>query len=118
MARKNSFTKIKFEEQIQQDLNLFFRRNITDPRLQMLTITKVELSPDKSWVKVYWDSFDKLRRAEIIKGLEGVSGKLRAMLSQSLKVRHTPILQFIFDSQYEDEQNITMLLKSDNGNEE
>lgn len=113
MAGRNKVSKIKFEEKILNDLNAILRKDIADPRLRLVSITKVKLSPDFSVAEVYWDTFDASKRGTIKKALTGVTGKLRAKLSQVLNVRHTPELQLFYDSQFEDEQKIQGLLNEE-----
>lgn len=94
------------------------RREISDPRLSMISITKVELNKDFSQAKIYWDTFDSSKRGDVKKAIDGVSKKMRSLLAKNLDVRHTPELFFIYDSQFEDEMKITQLLKNASTNEE
>ena len=68
--------------------------------------------------KVYWDTFDSSKRGDAKKAIEGLAGKMRSLLAKNLDVRHTPILEFYYDSQFEDEMKITQLLKDATSNEE
>jgi len=121
MARQkksNANPKETYQERIQNELNIVLRREIADPRLNLCTVTRVELNPDYSVASVYWDTFDASKRGDIKKAIEGVSGRLRSILAKNLQVRHTPVLNFIYDSQFEDEMKITELLKSTQENDE
>jgi ribosome-binding factor A len=121
MARKGSqsFNKEKFEGRIKEELNLFLRQNMGDPRLTFVSITKVELNPDYSVAKFYYDTFDSSSVGDVTTAITGLVGKMRKHLSQKLKVRHTPTLKAIYDSQFEDEMKITQLLEATaNGQEE
>ena len=93
------------------------RRDIADPRLVMASITRVELTADYSQAKVYWDTFDANKRGDIKKAMEGVAPALRSILAKELNVRHTPELQFFYDSQFEDERKIEEILASDSESE-
>lgn len=112
MARGQSSNKTNYEENIKNGINMALRREIADPRLTMVSITRVELTQDYSEAKVYWDTFDPSKRGDIKKAIEGTSSKLRSILATNLKVRHTPRLTFFYDSQYEDEKTIQDLLSS------
>lgn len=121
MARQkksNANPKETYQERIQNELNIVLRREIADPRLNLCTVTRVELNPDYSVASVYWDTFDSSKRGDIKKAIEGVVGKLRSILAKNLQVRHTPVLTFIYDSQFEDEMKITELLNSTQNNDE
>lgn len=110
MARKQGHNKSTYEERIKDELNMTLRRDISDPRLVFASITRVELIDDYSIAKVYWDTFDASKRGDIKKAFEGVSSKLRSVLARELKVRHTPIIELYYDSQFDDEKKIEDLL--------
>ena len=113
MARGKSNTGIKFEDQLRDQITVILRQHISDPKLQFVSITKVELSPEKSWAKVYWDTFDSNKRGDVKKALEGAVGTIKTYLSKSLKVRVIPQLKFEYDSSFESENEIDQLLKSE-----
>lgn len=113
MARKKNHNKIIFEEKIKDQLNVSLRRDLADPRLVMASITRVELTADYSQAKVFWDTFDSDKRGDIKKAMDGVKGALRKILASELKVRHTPELFLLYDSQFEDERKIEEILASE-----
>ena len=111
-------SKDLFQDKIRNEISLMLRREIADPRLTMISITRVELNQDYSVAKVYWDTFDASKRGDAKKAIDGLTGKMRSLLAKNLDVRHTPILEFFYDSQFEDELKITQLLKDATSNEE
>lgn len=110
---KSTFKKEKFEERILLELNSALRSEFSDSRLQFASFTKVELNTDYSEAIVYWDTFDASKRGDIKKAIDGIRGKLRAVLSSKLQVRHTPNLTIKYDSQYESQKSIEELLSSE-----
>lgn len=116
-SRGNKFSKQKFEERIKNEINLIFRKDLKDPRLQFVTVTHVDLANDYSLAKVYWDSFQTEKKDEIALSLKGLVGRVKTSLARSMEVRHIPELKFFYNSQFEDELKITQLLKNDNGQE-
>lgn len=112
MSRKGAaHSKPKFEERIKNEINSFLRSELSDPRVVMTSVTRVELNQDYSVATVYWDTFDSARRGDAKGAIESARGRLRSLLAKTLKVRHTPELNFVYDSQFEDERNIERLLK-------
>lgn len=111
-GRGNPHSKLKYEELVKNAINSSLRRDMADPRLTFVTITKVELSEDYANAKVWWDTFDSGKRGEITEAISAVKGRLRTVLASRLDVRHVPELHFVYDSQYEDEQRIDKILKS------
>ncbi len=113
MAKKQSFSKEKYQEKILHEINALLRKDFQDPRLIAVTVTSVILSSDYSVAKVFWDTFDPSKRGECKKAIEGTSGKMRSKLAKILNVRHTPEIKFLYDSQFEDENKILDLIKKE-----
>ncbi len=114
-GRGNSHSKLKYEELVKNAINSALRRDVNDPRMTFVSITKVELSEDYANAKVWWDTFDSSKRGEIKEAIDHLKGRLRTILASRLEVRHVPELHFVYDSQYEDEQRIDQLLKGKSG---
>lgn len=107
---KEGDKKSKFQDRILGELNVLLRGSLSDSRLQFASFTKVELNNDFSEAKVYWDTFDQSKREDIGKAMNAAKSKLRSLLASNLKVRHTPSLTMVYDSQFESEQEILKLL--------
>ena len=117
MARKQGHNRSNFEDKLKNEINLQLRKTIADPRLTMVSVTRVVLNNDYSLAKVYWDTYDPTKRGDIKIAFDGVTSKLRGVLAKTLQVRHTPRIEFFYDSQFEDERNIESLL-GDSSNED
>lgn len=88
----------RINEEIQKELSALIR-GLKDPRVQdtMISITRVETTPDLRWAKVYVSFLQEDRAAEAMKGLKSASGYLRRELGHSLNLRYTPELQWTLD---------------------
>ncbi len=87
-------------EQIRSELDLLLRQETSDPRVGLLTLTRVKLSPDLGAAIVFWsplaiESVDDLD--EIAAGLESALGFLRGRLAKRLSLRRMPTLSFRYD---------------------
>ncbi|NIM05692.1 MAG: 30S ribosome-binding factor RbfA [Armatimonadetes bacterium] len=89
--------------QRQQRLNRLFReeisdlllRHLKDPRLKMITITEVQVSPDLTQATVYVSTMDDAEsRKEKLEGLDSAAGHIRSQLGKRLKLKRIPVLQF------------------------
>jgi len=100
------------QDKIMNQVNSILR-NLSDVRLQFVSVTKVELNNDYSQAKLYWDTFDSSKRGDAKKALESVVGKVRTLLAAALKLRHVPSLLFCYDSQFEEESKIVDILKEE-----
>ncbi len=85
----------RINEEIQKELaNLL--RSVKDPRVQdtMISITRVETTPDLRFAKVCVSFLQDQKAKEALKGLKSASGYLRRELGHALNLRHTPELQW------------------------
>lgn len=88
----------RINEEIQKELSDLIR-NLKDPRIQntMISITRVETTPDLRYTKVYVSFLQEERAADALKGLQSASGYLRRELGQSLNLRYTPRIMWALD---------------------
>ena len=74
-------------------------RELKDPRVSgtMISITRVETTPDLRFAKIYVSFLEEDKAKEAIKGLKSASGYLRRELGRVLNLRYTPELQWSVD---------------------
>lgn len=85
-------------EQIQVILSELSRRELSDPRLQGLTITQVTIDRELQYADVYVNALgDESRRSDVLAALKKASGFLRHELSSQMQVRTVPQLHFHWD---------------------
>ena len=83
-------------DQIQRDLAELIARELKDPRVGMVTIQSVEVTPDYAHAKVFFSLLtgDPEEAAE---GLTAAAGFLRNGLFKRLHIHTVPTLHFVFD---------------------
>ena len=88
----------RINEEIQKELAGLLR-NLKDPRVNatMISITRVETTPDLRYAKVYASFLDESKAADALKGLKSAAGYLRRELGQALQLRYTPELVWALD---------------------
>ena len=82
-----------------------------DEILKSVTITGCKVSRDLSYAKVYFTSLSKLDRKILLKEVNEASSFIRGELAQRLDLRHTPILEFVYDESFEYASNIENIIK-------
>ena len=86
----------KVADQIQRDLTELIARELKDPRVGMVTIQGVEVTPDYAHAKVYFSVLQGSAE-ECAVGLNQAAGFLRAGLFKRLHIHTVPTLHFLFD---------------------
>ena len=85
-------------EEIQKELSSLLR-TVKDPRVQdvMISITRVETTPDLRYTKVYVSVLQEDKADEAMKGLKSAAGFLRRQLGTNLRLRHCPEIVWSLD---------------------
>jgi ribosome-binding factor A len=88
--------------QIQQTLSTLIQLELKDPRIKLITVSKVKLSNDMNHAKIYISTLGDItniqKTVEILNG--AASGYLRHSLAKSLQLRVTPALRFYADESF------------------
>ena len=92
---------------------LFLEAALDDPKLHSVTITRVELSPDKGHCTVFFytpdgkEAFEK----ELLPIVEQYKISLRKALAARIQSRYVPKLSFAFDAQLEKQLRVEELIE-------
>jgi ribosome-binding factor A len=98
-------------EQIRQTLSQLIARDVHDPGVGFVTLTRVTVSPDLQVARVYYTQMgDDRQRRETARALERARPFLRHALSQRVRLRRAPDLQFQFDESVENQERIERIL--------
>jgi ribosome-binding factor A len=101
----------RIAEQVQRELSGIIRLELNDPRVGMMTITDVEVTPDHAYATIYFTLLEgELRSDETAAGLQHAGGFLRSRLAQRLKLRSVPHLQFRYDASVERGMRLSSLI--------
>ena len=88
----------RINEEIQKEMASLLR-TVKDPRVQdtMISITRVETTPDLRYTKVYVSFLQEDRAKDALAGLKSAAGYLRRELGRALNLRYTPELAWELD---------------------
>lgn len=101
----------RIAEQIQRELAQLIRLRIGDPRIGMVTITDVDVSPDHKHAKVFFTAIANAEQlSEIGSGLQHAAGFLRSELARRVKLRAIPDLHFAHDASVERGAHLSKLI--------
>jgi ribosome-binding factor A len=102
----------KLGDLIQRELSELLQRELRDPRVGMITITGVDVSPDFSHAKVFFTVLEKQRLEDAREGLRRAAGFLRSRLARRIKLYTTPELRFEYDESVERGDRLSRLINS------
>jgi len=101
----------RVSELVHVHLSNLLERKIKDPRLDMITITDVVVTPDASRANVYYSALGgEEAQEDAQEGLESAAGYLRRELGRELRLRNIPELVFHYDRSVERGERISAIL--------
>jgi ribosome-binding factor A len=91
---------LRVADQIQRDLAEIIAFELKDPRVGMITITEVQVTPDYAHAKVFFTMLSDERDAinNTVAGLSKAAGFIRSQLGRRLTIHTLPELHFLYDT--------------------
>jgi ribosome-binding factor A len=109
-VKKKSGRPQKLGDLIQRELSDLVQHELRDPRVGMITLTSVDVSPDLSHAKVFYTTLDPTHLEEASRGLKRAAGFLRSQLAKRIKLYTTPELRFVYDESVERGDRLSRLI--------
>jgi ribosome-binding factor A len=101
-------------EAIREEVARMIVFELKDPRLGLITVTRVEVSPDLSHARVHVGVLgDERERRKSLEALEGASGFVRHELARRLGIRQVPEIDFRYDKGLEATERVAQLLEEE-----
>jgi len=103
-------------EQIRGELSQILREEVRDPRIRLVTVTRVKLATDLGAATIFYSPLgedpSEERISELEEAMSAVTGFARRLLSRRMKLRHTPDLRFILDDSIAEGSQTLELIRS------
>ena len=114
MKKKNFQRSDRVAEQVRRDLADLIRSELKDPRVGMISLTDVQLTPDYAHAKVFFTTLQSEHLEEIQVGLKRASGFLRRELGRRIHIHTLPELHFVYDNSIERGASLSLLINEAN----
>ena len=98
-------------DQVRSELALLLAREVHDPGIGFVTITRVQMTPDLQQARVFYTALgDEKARTGSGRALERAAPFLRRQIGSRLRLRRAPELTFLFDESIAGQDRIEQLL--------
>jgi ribosome-binding factor A len=99
----SGYRAARASHRIQQELSIILEREVSDPRLSSLNVTRVEVSGDLRYAKIYVAPIigEQDATQEMMDALEVAARFFRRRIAKSLDLRIAPELRFVLDQSIE-----------------
>jgi ribosome-binding factor A len=98
---------------IRKELSDLLATKIKDPRLVLVTITRVKITDDLRSARIYFSVVEgQERRHGALGGFESAAGYLKRQLGHRLALRHVPELKFVYDKSFDQAATVDRIFKT------
>ena len=92
----------KVEKQLKREISRILQEDLKDPRIGFVTVTRIELTGDLRFAKVYFSILgDEANQKASMAGLQHAAGYIRRLIGERLRLKYVPELSFILDKSIE-----------------
>jgi ribosome-binding factor A len=104
----------RVNEAVKEVLSTHIAGHLRDPRIGFVTVTSVETSPDLRRARVFVSVLgSEEEREQSIAGLNASHGYLQSRVAAELRMKNTPVLEFVYDDSIDTGMRISELLQGD-----
>lgn len=101
----------RVQEALRQEISRVVHEELKDPRLGFLTITKVDVTKDLRYARIYFSVLGETKDKKLaLKGLNSAKGYIKNLISERIKLRFMPQIEFKIDESLEHTKEIYDLL--------
>lgn len=112
MPNKNNNRAGRIDEEYRKELSQIIGYELKNPNVTgMISVTKVKVTPDLKYAKVYVSILNSKNIKETMEGLKKSAGFIRSELAKRINLRNTPELIFEIDDSMEYGAKIDSILK-------
>jgi len=92
----------RVEGQLKKEISKILLEDLKDPRIGFVTITRIELTGDIRYARIYFSILgDDKAKEESLKGIKSAVGFIRKLIAERIKLRYVPELYFKLDNSLE-----------------
>ena len=98
-------------EQVRSELASLLAREVHDPGIGFVTLTRVRISPDLQSARIFYTALgDETARKNSARALDRAAPFLRRQIGSRLRLRRVPELTFLYDESIAGQDRIEQLL--------
>lgn len=101
-------------ETVRMEIARILLEDVKDPRIELVTVTSVEASPDRRHVTIFVTAHGGPERyTEALAGLQSATGRIRSLLGRSVRMKYLPALHFRVDPSVDEASRINEVLRAE-----
>ncbi len=111
-AMPQGFRADRVADQIRAEISQMLAREVHDPGIGFITITRVQVSPDLQLARVYYTTIGtESQRKATAQALRRAMPFLHYQIGKRMRLRRVPVLEFFFDKSVEHQARVEQLIQ-------
>lgn len=107
-----SYRSHRLTQELKHEISLIIAQEVRDPRIGLLTVTEVEVSPDLRYARIYVSVLGSPEeKKQTLDALASAGSFIRRQVGARIKLRHTPELTFAYDESIEQGDRMMQLIE-------
>ncbi len=103
---------VRVGDQLRVEITEIIAREVHDPGIGFLTVTRVKVTPDLQQARIYYTTLgDEKARKDTGKALGRATPFLRRQVARRMNFKRVPELQFFYDESIEQHDRIERILR-------
>lgn len=108
----NSNRMGRVDGELKKQISEIINYDLKNPKVNgIVSVTRVKVTPDLRYAKVYISTLDEKSIKRVLEGLEESKGYIRSEIARRVNLRITPILNFVYDDSEENGEKIDAILR-------
>lgn len=108
----NSNRMGRVDGEIKKQLSEIINYDLKNPKVSgIISVTRVNVTPDLRYAKVYISTLDEKSIKKVLDGLEESKGYIRSEIAKRVNLRITPDFHFVYDDSEENGERIDAILR-------
>lgn len=102
----------RVQEELRHHVSQIVQQELNDPRIGLVTITRVEVNPDLREARVFFTTIDPEESLEAaVERLNASRGFVRKLIGERIRMKFTPQINFIYDDSLEKQGRIDDIIE-------
>jgi ribosome-binding factor A len=90
----------RVQEALRQEISKIVHDELKDPRLGFVTITRVELTKDLRFARIFFSVLEDHKKSSTLKALKSATGFIRRLIGERVKLQFVPDIAFALDESF------------------
>ena len=114
----NSNRMGRVDGELKKQISEIINYDLKNPKVNgIISVTRVKVTPDLRYAKVYISTLDEKSIKKVLEGLEESKGYIRSEIAKRVNLRITTDLNFVYDDSEENGERIDAILRELHNNE-